>query len=74
MIIILTSRSVEYRNITLRALRNNGVRYNTIIFDVPVGERILINDEKPSGLKTAHSINIKRDFGTNIRVVFNSHI
>ena len=30
---------------------------------MPTGERILINDIKPSGLRTALAINVKRDEG-----------
>jgi len=28
---------------------------------LPFGERILVNDKKPSGLKTAYAINKERD-------------
>lgn len=62
-VIILTSRSEKYKTQTEDFLRRNDIRYDLIIFDLPVGERILINDEKPSGLKTAHAVNIKRDNG-----------
>ena len=30
---------------------------------MPNGERILVNDIKPSGLKTAYSYNLTRDTG-----------
>lgn len=61
MIIFVTSRSEEYRQLTLDFLIENRIRYNHIIFNAPFGERILMNDEKPSGLKCSVSINLKRD-------------
>lgn len=61
MVVFITSRKEEYREMTERFLRDNAVRYDYIIFNAPYGERILINDMKPTGLKTAISINIKRD-------------
>lgn len=61
MVIILTARSSDYKNETLAFLNKNNIRYNHIIFNAPHGERILINDKKPSGLDTAHSINLERD-------------
>lgn len=60
-IILLTSRTSEYRDSTIRFLGEHGVRYDAIIFDLPFGERILINDKKPSGLQTAVAINTQRD-------------
>lgn len=62
-IIILTSRAETYREQTEKFLCENQIRYNMIIFGLPVGERILINDAKPRGLNTAHSITIERDKG-----------
>ena len=32
-----------------------------IIYELPYGERILINDQKPSGLKTSIAVNTERD-------------
>ena len=34
-----------------------------MLFNLPTGERILINDMKPSGLDTAIGINLERDIG-----------
>lgn len=61
MIIFVTSREKKYMEQTKRFLSQNSIRYNSIIFEAPYGERILINDAKISGLKTALSINTKRD-------------
>ncbi len=60
-ILILTSRLNEYREITLDFLRDNYIRYNQIVFEMPMGERILVNDRKPSGLDMAVAINTDRD-------------
>lgn len=61
MIIFLTSRTNNERELTERFLKDKKIRYDKIIFNVPYGERILINDIKPSGLKTAISVNANRD-------------
>ena len=63
MVVFLTSRTDEYKDITLKFLKKNNIRYDHIIFNAPYGERILINDDKPSGLKMGHVINKKRDEG-----------
>ena len=60
-ILILTSRTDEYRDMTLDFLRENGIRYDKIIFNMPMGERIVVNDRKPSGLDMAIAINIVRN-------------
>ncbi len=60
-IIILTSRVDEYKEITLKFLKENNIRYDQIIFNMPMGERILVNDRKPSGLEMSVAINLDRD-------------
>lgn len=60
-IIFLTARKSTYKNITIEFLKKNNLRYNHIIFDLPVGERILLNDDKPSGLIMGHVVNKVRD-------------
>lgn len=61
MIIFLTSRQEKYKEQTIRFLELHHIRFNYIIFDVPYGERILINDSKPSGLSMSVSINCERN-------------
>lgn len=68
MIIILTSRRAEEKTNLIKFMNDNGLRYNHIIFDAPMGERILINDDKPSGLKCAYAINKKRDKKLNLNI------
>lgn len=60
-VVILTSRTEEYREETLCFLRENGIRYDEILFGMPMGERILVNDRKPSGLDMAVAVNLDRD-------------
>ena len=60
-VILLTSRKKVYKNLTVSFLKKNGIRYDSIIFELPFGERVLINDCKPSGLKMSKSIDLKRD-------------
>ncbi|MBQ7633548.1 MAG: hypothetical protein IJS88_05505 [Alphaproteobacteria bacterium] len=66
MIIVLTSRNISEKENLIKFMTDNGLRFNHIIFDVPMGERILINDNKPSGLKMAYAVDKKRDSELNI--------
>ena len=59
--VILTSRTEEYREITETFLAERGIRYDHILFSMPMGERILVNDRKPSGLDMAVAVNLDRD-------------
>lgn len=60
-IIIFTSRTDEYKEMTLKFLKENKIRYDQILFNMPMGERIIVNDRKPSGLDMSIAININRD-------------
>lgn len=60
-IIILTSRADEYRQVTLDFLAEQGIRYDDILFNMPYGERILVNDRKPSGLDMSVAVSVERD-------------
>lgn len=60
-IILLTSRSEAYRHQTECALEKHGIRYDRLLVNLPVGERILVNDIKPLGLKTAIALNVTRN-------------
>ncbi len=61
VVIILTSREAKYKDETIDFLKANKIRFDHIIFDLPYGERVLINDMKESGMLTAYAINKKRD-------------
>ena len=60
-IIILTARTDAYKQMTIDFLAEQGIRYDEILFNMPMGERILVNDRKPSGLDMSVAINIDRD-------------
>lgn len=60
-VILLTSRLESYREMTLEFLREQQIRFDQILFEMPVGERILVNDRKPSGLDMAMAVNLERN-------------
>ena len=62
-IVIVTGRSNDYKDFTLKSLQEHNLRFNYIIFDLPLGERIVINDIKPSGLECAIAWNVERNKG-----------
>ena len=64
-IILVTAREHDFSRTTTEFLKCNDIRFDHIIFGVSSGERILINDIKPNGLKTAYAVNVKRDIGLN---------
>lgn len=70
MIIFLTSRTEEYRLLTESFLKKNKVRYDHIIYGAPYGERIIVNDNKPSGLKMSVAITKGRDSNVDIKLVY----
>ena len=61
MVIFITSRKDAERENTEKFLKEHNIRYNTIIYNAPYGERIMLNDAKPSGLETALGYTTKRD-------------
>jgi hypothetical protein len=68
-IIFITARKEKYRKITEEFLSLNNIIYSLIIFDAPLGERIVINDIKPTGLKTAIALNVERDSGLKYNII-----
>jgi hypothetical protein len=62
-IILMSARTEDERQSTLDFLINKGLRFDHVIFGLPTGERVLINDKKPKGLETAIAVNIERDIG-----------
>jgi hypothetical protein len=73
-VVFLTSRTEEYRSITEQFLKEHGVRYHHIIFGLPYGERILVNDNKSSGLCTARCLNLERDSAPQCKLKFDSSL
>ncbi len=60
-VFLFTSRTEAYRDSTEQFLAESGIRYDNIFFNMPMGERIVVNDRKPSGLDMALAFNIDRD-------------
>ena len=73
-IIMLTARKGEELENLKAFFKENHIRFDYILTDMPLGERILINDEKPSGLKTAFAITKKRDSALNIAYKINESL
>ena len=69
MVIILTSRAEKYREQTVDFLLKNDIKYDHIVFNAPYGERIIVNDKKPSGLQMAVAINTERDIAVSSCIV-----
>lgn len=65
-IILLTARENKHIDNLKKFLQAHNLRYDHLLSDIPVGERILVNDKKPSGLNTAYAINKDRDAKFNI--------
>jgi hypothetical protein len=61
MVIIITSRKEMYRDMTEEFLHEHQIPYDYIVFEAPYGERILVNDRKPSGLDMAIAVNTERN-------------
>ncbi|MDD4616113.1 MAG: hypothetical protein PHW76_03220 [Alphaproteobacteria bacterium] len=70
-VVIITARTETYKEQTLLFLKENSIRFNDILFDYPTGERILVNDNKPSGLKMAYAFNLGRDAGLALKFTLN---
>lgn len=71
-IIFLTSRKKEFQESTESFLRQHEIRYDSILYDLPYGERILLNDRKESGLETAIAVNKGRNTGEFPDICFDS--
>ena len=68
MVVFITSRTDEYRELTELFLIENDIRYDHIIYNAPFGERILVNDRKPSGLDTVIAVNTLRNGAVDIEI------
>ncbi len=74
MILFVTSRKDEYKDLTINFLKENNIRYDSIIFNAPYGERILVNDRKPSGLNMSVAINTNRDEFLTDKIIINEDL
>lgn len=73
-IILMTARGEEHKEALQKFLLENDIRFDTILFGMPTGERILVNDRKPSGLVTAVAINKNRDSKLELDFVINEDL
>lgn len=60
-VVFTTSRTLEEKEQTEAFLKEHKIPFHDIVYGLPFGERILINDKKPSGLITAYALNTQRD-------------
>ena len=64
-IILTTGRKESSREVTIKQLQEAGIFYDQLIMGIARGTRVIINDIKPDGTLTAHSINLNRNSGIN---------
>jgi len=62
-IVVLSARDKGQKDEALRFFRRHGLRVDEILFGLPTGERVILNDCKPGGLLTAVAVNVGRDCG-----------
>ncbi len=74
LVVLITSRKEEQRAETEKFLRDNNIRFDHLICNAPYGERILINDKKPSGLKMAIAINIDRNGPIDKKIIIDDNL
>ena len=60
-IVFTTGRKEKYRAYTIRCLKKANIRFGHLIMGLPRGTRIIINDEKEDGRKTALGITVARN-------------
>ncbi|MGN1153889.1 MAG: hypothetical protein ACI4S3_07655 [Candidatus Gastranaerophilaceae bacterium] len=73
-VVLLTARKEEYLPALKEFLKANKLRYDCLLTDMPMGERILVNDRKPSGLDMAFAINKDRDAKIQIDFKINKNL
>lgn len=62
-IVLTTSRSLENVQKAIEYLYNEGIHFDDMIYDLPTGKRILVNDHKKGSEDKAFAINLERDRG-----------
>ena len=73
-VVLLTARKEEYLPTLKDFLAKNNIRYDFLLTDMPMGERILVNDRKPSGLDMSFAINKNRDEVFNVAYKINEEL
>jgi len=72
MIVLLTSRTNEYKNMIIDI--KNDIKYEEIIFNAQFDEKIVFNDQKLSGLTMAHTINPKKDMFLDNKIIIDGKL
>ena len=62
-IVLITARPNYLKKHTIRFLDKHGLRFDDIIFNLPNGERFLVNDDKPNGTVMSYVWRVKRNQG-----------
>lgn len=62
-VVLMSARGIEHSEKALALMAAHGLKVDRLLFGLPTGERVLINDRKPSGLTTAVAVNLARDTG-----------
>ena len=70
-VVLLTAREDQLLEDLKAFLDEHGIRYDHIVTGMPFGERILVNDRKPSGLDMAFAVNKDRDAALKIPYTIN---
>ena len=73
-VVLLTARKEVLREHLESFLNDNGIRFDVILYGMPMGERILMNDKKPSGLVTAYAVNKERDAPLDLNIVIDESL
>lgn len=73
-VIFVTSRPLEEKGATENFLMEHQVNFHAVLYDLPYGERILVNDRKPSGLQTAFAVNLSRDEFVPVTLVIDENL
>ena len=73
-VVLMTARQEKYLQALKEFLKKNNIRYDYLLADMPIGERILVNDKKPSGLDMAFAVNKDRDKRLNIQFKINEDL
>lgn len=61
-LILTTSRSSNFAEITERQMKNFGIKYDNILYNMQHSQRIIVNDySKSNPYKSCDAVNVKRD-------------
>ena len=70
-IILTTGRKESLRKVTEKQLAEAGIIYDQLVMGIGGGDRVLINDRKPNGRRTAWAVVPPRDLGLESEIVLN---